>query len=30
MGGGVCLINNVLPGDSMYLLVENRVLLDFR
>jgi hypothetical protein len=25
-GGGGCLINNELPGDSMYLLVENRMI----
>jgi hypothetical protein len=30
MGGGGCLINYMLPGDSMYLLVENRMLLDLR
>jgi hypothetical protein len=28
--GGGCLINDELPGDSMYLLVENRMLLNFR
>jgi hypothetical protein len=27
MGGGGCLINNMLPGASMYLLVENRMSL---
>jgi hypothetical protein len=26
MGGGGCLINNMLPGASMYVLVENRML----
>ena len=30
VGGGGCLINDELPGDSMYILVENRMLLDLR
>ena len=25
MGGGGYLINNELPGDSVYVLVENRI-----
>jgi hypothetical protein len=26
VGGGGCLINNMLPGNSLYVLVENRML----
>jgi hypothetical protein len=27
VGGGGCLINNELPGNSLYVLVENRMYI---